>query len=76
MSEFWRLVEEEFGSGYGRVLIDSHVLAEAGYRTGGEALAAGVAPREVWRALCVEMEVPKERWLGKDRPIRDGGRAD
>ncbi len=76
MSEFWRLVEEEFGSGYGRVLVDSHVLGAIGYRTAAQGLADRVPPRQVWQALCVEMDVPKERWLGKDRPIREGGRAD
>ncbi|MCG8655692.1 DUF3046 domain-containing protein [Yimella sp. NH-Cas1] len=76
MSEFWQMVEEEFGDGYGRVLVDSHVLGELGYRTGADALADGTHPKHVWRALCIEMDVPKERWLGRDKPIREGGRAD
>lgn len=74
MSEFWRLVDEEFGHGYGRVLIDGHSLRELGHRTAADALAGGVPARTVWKALCIEMDVPQERWLGRDLPIREGGR--
>lgn len=73
LSEFWRLVDEEFGPGYGRLLVDTHVLTELGNRTCAAALEAGVPPREVWVALCRHMDIPQERWLGRDLPIRDGG---
>lgn len=69
MSEFQRLIDDEFGSGYGQLLLRGHTLRDLGSRTGEEALEAGVAPKLVWLALCREMEIPQERWLGVDRPI-------
>lgn len=65
-SDFWRLVDEEFGAGYGRTLVRDQVLGGLGHRTGEQALAAGEAPRTVWLALCDEMDVPQERRLGRD----------
>ncbi|WP_416404132.1 DUF3046 domain-containing protein [Arthrobacter sp. LFS091] len=65
-SDFWRLMDDEFGAGYSRVLASSLVLAGVGGRTAVEALAAGYQPREVWLALCDVQDVPLERRLGKD----------
>lgn len=76
MSEFWQLVDDEFGSGHGRLLIRSHTLGALQHRTGQESIDAGVPLRTVWIALCREMDVPEERWLGVDRPIREGGSGD
>lgn len=69
-SHFWTLVEEEFGGPYGRLLVRDHVLRGLGGRTGEQALADGVAPRDVWVALCEELEVPAARRWG--RPLRPG----
>ena len=65
-SEFQRAVETEFGS-RGPALTVDLVLPELGGRTADEALAAGAAPREVWRALCAAADVPPERWYGVGR---------
>ncbi len=46
LSEFRRAVSDEFGQGYGQVLLHDLVLAELGGRTPEAALAAGVP--EVW----------------------------
>ena len=70
-SDFWRLMEDEFCSGYARVLASSAVLAAVGGRTAEEALRAGVHPRTVWLAVCDLQDVPHERRLGKDRPLKD-----
>ncbi|AMM32362.1 histidine kinase [Sinomonas atrocyanea] len=70
-SDFWRLMEDEFGSGYAHVLASSAVLAAVGGRTAEEALKAGVHPRTVWLAVCDLQDVPDERRLGKDRPLKD-----
>lgn len=70
-SEFWRLVDEEFGPGHGRMLASGHALADLDYRTAKEALGQGVPARQVWLALCREMDVPQERWLGRDIPASD-----
>ena len=70
-SDFWRLMEDEFGSGYAYHLASSAVLAAVGGRTAEEALRAGVDPRDVWFAVCDLQDVPHERRLGRDRPIRE-----
>lgn len=65
-SDFWRLMDDEFGAGYSRVLANSLVLAGVGGRTAVEALAARYHPREVWLAVCEVQDVPPERRLGRD----------
>ncbi|MDZ4092875.1 MAG: DUF3046 domain-containing protein [Arthrobacter sp.] len=66
ISDFWRLMDDEFGAGYSRVLSSSLVLAGVGGRTAEQALSAGVPPRQVWLALCDVQDVPPERRLGRD----------
>jgi hypothetical protein len=66
ISDFWRLMDDEFGAGYARSLARDHVLAALDNRTPMQALESGAAPRETWLALCADMDVPKERWLGKE----------
>lgn len=66
-SEFDRAVADEFGAGYATTLLRDLVMSRLGDRTGAEALRAGVAPREVWEALCVEMDVPPARRYGVGR---------
>jgi hypothetical protein len=75
MSDFWRLMDDEFGSGYSRVLSSSLVLAGVGGRTAEQALSAGVPPRQVWLALCDVQDVPQERRLGRDVKPRDNPAA-
>jgi hypothetical protein len=65
-SEFLRAVDDEFGA-RGESLVADLVLTGLGHRTAAEALAAGVAPREVWLALCAETDVPAERRYGAGR---------
>jgi len=66
MSDFWRLMDDEFGAAYARSLARDHVLGALGNRTALEALEAGVNPRETWLALCVDMDIPQDRRLGKE----------
>lgn len=68
-SEFNLAIEQEFGPGYGSVVVNDLVLPEFAGRTGAEALADGVAPREVWLAICRETEVPEARRHGAGRPL-------
>jgi len=61
--EFWQCVDTVLGVGPGRTLTSSHVLGALADRTAQEALDAGVEPGVVWRALCVELDVPEVyRW--------------
>ncbi|MDJ0321895.1 DUF3046 domain-containing protein [Pseudarthrobacter sp. PS3-L1] len=66
ISDFWRLMDDEFGPAYSRVLGGSLVLAGVGGRTAQQALSAGVSPRSIWLAVCDVQDVPAERRLGRD----------
>ena len=65
-SEFLRAVEDEFPGRTSSVLNDLVLTPLAG-RTAKEALVAGIPPREIWFALCDEMEVPENRRHGAGR---------
>jgi hypothetical protein len=73
-SEFWQLLDDEFGPAYARTVARDVVVDALGGRTSEQALAAGVRPQEVWRALCDAMEVPAERRWGRDPKQRRGAR--
>ncbi len=61
LTEFQELLYTEFGAARGDALLSDHVLPAWG-RTGAQAIADGADPRDVWRALCTEFDVPKARW--------------
>ncbi|MFI6998030.1 DUF3046 domain-containing protein [Nocardia sp. NPDC050175] len=61
LTEFQELLHTEFGSARGDALLADHVIPSLG-RTGSAAIEAGVDPRDVWRALCTEFDVPRGRW--------------
>jgi hypothetical protein len=67
-SEFRLLMSEEFGEAYAATLAREHVVSALGERTAEQALAAGLDPREVWLALAADLQVPRERWWGRDDP--------
>ncbi|MGB5952851.1 MAG: DUF3046 domain-containing protein [Ornithinimicrobium sp.] len=67
LSEFWALVEQEFGGPYGRALAHSHAIHALDDRTASEAIEAGEPVRRVWWALCDDLEVPPERRLPAER---------
>lgn len=66
LSEFHRAVEDEFGV-RGSALVDDLTLVALDSRTPREALRDGVPAREVWLALCAEMDVPASRRHGVGR---------
>lgn len=71
LSQFWDLMNDEFGDAYAGSLARHHVLGVLGERTVLEALEAGESPRRVWLALCDAMDVPQDRRLGVDRkPVK------
>lgn len=67
VSEFWSLMDDEFGTGYARSLGRDLVLTDVGGRSALEALEAGIDPKAVWLAVCDAKDVPLQRRLGKDR---------
>lgn len=64
ISEFWVLMNDEFGEAYASSLSKSLVLGVLGDRSPVQALDAGHSPREVWEAVCGAMDVPPSRRLG------------
>ena len=61
LTEFHEMVREEFGQVRGDSMLIDHVLQSLDGMTAAEAIEAGWEPREVWRALCVEFDVPPAR---------------
>jgi hypothetical protein len=62
LTEFNELVARQFGEvRVASVLVD-HVLTTLGGRTGAQAIEDGVDPRDVWRALCADFDVPRDQW--------------
>ncbi|NEG89574.1 DUF3046 domain-containing protein [Bifidobacterium aerophilum] len=64
--EFWELLEEVFGRGYGRSLARDQRLDRLGGVSAAQALERGEEPRVVWNVLCDHMDVPDFRRWGRD----------
>ncbi|MFI9274805.1 DUF3046 domain-containing protein [Kitasatospora sp. NPDC052896] len=58
LTEFWRRMDEHFGSGYAESFARDHVMSELGGRTVHQALDAGWEAKDVWRVVCQVMGVP------------------
>lgn len=57
LSDFWDRMRARFGPVYAASVAADYRLPQLG-ATIDEALENGVAVREIWRAVCVEFEVP------------------
>ena len=57
-TEFWDRMEAALGPAYARSWASMQVIGELGGRTVDEALAAGIAPKQVWRAVWAVLELP------------------
>ena len=57
-TEFWERMNAALGPAYARSWADQFVIAQLDGRTASEALAAGVLPKEVWRAVWSALELP------------------
>lgn len=62
LTEFHELVTGRFGDVYGASVLVDHVLSAMGGRTAAQAVEDGVEPRDVWRALCADFDVPRDQW--------------
>ncbi len=56
-SEFRLAVAEAFGDAYAPTLCRQLALTRLDSLTANEALERGIAPRDVWHALCDQMDV-------------------
>lgn len=70
ISDFRRLMDEEFGPGNAGVIASSLVLPSL-LVTAEQALESGEDPRRVWLDVCDLQGVPESRRLGRDRPVKD-----
>ena len=62
LTEFNDRVVLRLGAASGASVLVDHVLTSFGGRTAAQAIEDGVDPRDVWRALCVDFDVPREQW--------------
>jgi hypothetical protein len=62
LTEFNELVEAQFGPVRGASLLVDYVLTRLGGRTAVLAIDEGIDPRDVWRALCADFDVPRDQW--------------
>jgi hypothetical protein len=75
MSHFWTLMNDEFGESYAGSLARDHVLGALGNRTLLEAIRDGVPPRDVWEAVCDDMDVSPAHRLGRDTRVARGAQG-
>jgi hypothetical protein len=61
LTHFRQLMADEFGAVRAGSISSDHVFSALDGRTVEQALEAGAEPRDVWRAVCAEFEVPTER---------------
>ena len=60
-TEFWARMEAALGASYARVWARQQVLGGLDGRTVDEALADGVQPKVVWRAVCEALALPESQ---------------
>ena len=61
LTHFRQLMDDEFGAVRAGSIARDHVFGALGSRTVAQALEDGDEPRDVWRAVCAEFDVPAER---------------
>ena len=58
-TEFWARMNAALGETYAPVWSSQQVIATLGGRTVDQALAEGVSPKQVWRAVVERLELPE-----------------
>ena len=59
LTEFWRRMDEQFGSVYAQSVAQDYVLAGLDGRTILQALDDGEDVKVIWRAVCAAFNVPE-----------------
>jgi len=59
LTEFWDLMRAQFGEVYAQSVAKDFVFGQLGGRTVERALADGLDPKIVWRAVCDTFKVPE-----------------
>ena len=57
-TEFWARLEHALGSAYAHTWARTQVMASLGGRTPEEALASGIEPKQVWKAVHEALRLP------------------
>jgi hypothetical protein len=57
-TELWSRLDAALGPAYSHSWASMFVISDLGGRTVDEALAAGVSPKEIWRAVWSVLELP------------------
>ena len=60
LTVFWQKMRAQFGDTYAASVAKDFVLAGLGGRTVDQALAEGIEPKTIWRAVCEAFEIPEE----------------
>jgi len=60
LTVFWQKMRGQFGDTYAASVAKDYVLADLGGRTVDQALAEGIEPKRIWRAVCEAFEIPEE----------------
>jgi hypothetical protein len=60
-TEFWVNMNLALGEAYAPVWARTQVMDALGGRTAEEALAAGVSPKQVWRAVADRLDLPESQ---------------
>ncbi|GAA1925622.1 DUF3046 domain-containing protein [Nocardioides marmoribigeumensis] len=58
-TEFWARMSAALGESYAPVWSSQQVMASLGGRTVDQALADGLSPKQVWRAVVERLELPE-----------------
>ena len=61
LTEFWQRMEAELGPAYADSFARDYVIAELGGRTVHQALEQGEPAKQVWRAVCVALNLPPSK---------------
>ncbi|MDO5098048.1 MAG: DUF3046 domain-containing protein [Corynebacterium sp.] len=65
LTQFQKLITDEFGDQYGAWIVHSHVVSGTG-KTPNVLIEEGMDPAEVWEKMCDDFQIPAERRLGND----------
>ncbi|MEV7807830.1 DUF3046 domain-containing protein [Microbispora sp. NPDC088329] len=57
LTDFWNRMRRHFGEAYAESWAKDYVISGLGGRTVEQALAEGVAAKQVWQAVCQEVDV-------------------
>lgn len=57
LTDFWERMDHVLGSAYAHSWAHDIVLADLG-QTVDEAIAAGIDTKDIWRAVCGQLDVP------------------